>query len=166
MIPIGNPLIRRVLEVFSQLARWIPALMLAVCSVGLSSARSEDAGEALSSGESGCRVYGTQIADLEGVISGSPYIWPTHESVAHYAAFSLHFKEPICVDAGVGGFEASHAGVMNIEIGVIDTRDYVSTRTLAGARVRCTGNLQPAISGYHVNSLILWGAACTAVSGE
>ncbi|WP_306524462.1 hypothetical protein [Dokdonella sp.] len=107
-----------------------------------------------------CLMYGEQKSGLVGVISASPFKWPTREKSDHYASFTLHLDEPLCVLKGKDNLEADYDKVENIELGIIDAKDYRETNGIVGSHVRCSGNLQPAISGYHVNSIILWRSAC------
>jgi hypothetical protein len=110
-----------------------------------------------------CRAYGEQGVELEGVVSASPFNWPKKQRLDHYASFTLHLREPICVDAGKDELELGFEEIKNVEIGIIDAREYREIRGRVGARVRCAGNLQPAISGYHANSIILWNSECVEI---
>lgn len=113
-----------------------------------------------------CRSYGQQSRELEGIVSASPYKWPGKERARHYVSFSLHFGRFICIHPGGDELETGFEGIRNVEIGVRNAREYREIKELVGARVRCVGDLQPAISGYHANSGILWNFVCRNVQSS
>lgn len=113
-----------------------------------------------------CRVYGDKNVYFEGIISASPFVWPTKKRGEHYSSFTLHVDEQFCVLPGGDELEPRFEAVDNVELGVIDAEGYRKIKRMIGARVRCLGNLQPALSGYHANSLILWDSMCARSSSE
>jgi len=107
-----------------------------------------------------CLIYGDRNVELYGVISASPFRWPEKERIDHYSSFTLHLKEPFCTLRGNDNLEVSYNDIENVELGIIDAVDYRAAKGMVGSHVQCAGYLQPAISGYHVNSIILWKFTC------